>query len=526
MRCGVIALGGALLCLLAPAAAGDELMDVLVPRDAFDQYRYGVAVDVQGDRILVGSDGDSAQLFERVGSGWVYTNSLAGPGAVGGRACAVDMAADWIAVGGAPGSLAAGEVYVFESSGTSLSLHTVLHLGGGDTNDGFGESVAVDGQLLLVGAPRLGPDGPDHGGAIPYEFRSTDWYVGQPLDEDARTPNDGFGCGVDVDGGTLLVGAWADSEHFERSGAVHVYEYVYAGVSYRTAKLTSSRPEAHGLFGSSFDVDGDLIAVGAPGEGADGAVELFRRYGNGWLLEQRFEAPAGSVDSGYGEAVAVQADRLVVCAPGHSATPSRTYVYRPTLAGWELWAQFEAPGQEVGDRTGACVAIDDHLVVLGAPMEGHDGYSENGCAYALDLAELGSGTYCTAAPNSVSADGARIGARGSISVAQNDFVLTVTDAVPGRLGLFYYGPEPMSAPFGGGVRCVGGGGIGVFRLGPAQVAGFLGDAERRVDFTARPAGGGSGAILPGSTWFFQYYYRDPAAGIFNLSNALVCRFSL
>jgi hypothetical protein len=43
-----------------------------------------------------------------------------------------------------------------------------------------------------------------------------------------------------------------------------------------------------------------------------------------------------------------------------------------------------------------------------------------------------------------------------------------------------------------------------------------------VDFGSPPASTGPGALTAGSTWYFQYWYRDPLAGgaNFNLSDAL------
>ena len=90
---------------------------------------------------------------------------------------------------------------------------------------------------------------------------------------------------------------------------------------------------------------------------------------------------------------------------------------------------------------------------------------------------------------------------------------------PGQFGLFFYSQLETSTPFGNGLRCID---HPLYRL-PAQQAGG-GKLNQAVDFNDLPAGGD---ILPGSTWSFQAWYRDPAGGGagFNTSDALRMRFT-
>jgi len=133
--------------------------------------------------------------------------------------------------------------------------------------------------------------------------------------------------------------------------------------------------------------------------------------------------------------------------------------------------------------------------------------------------------YCTASLNSFGS-GAQMGSSGSTSLAANDLVLSVNGALPNKPGLFYYGPAQASAPFGDGTRCVGAGGVGIFRLPPVQIADSLGTVTRAFDLSAPPASSGAGMISEGETWYFQYWYRDVAAGGagFNLSDGLAVDF--
>jgi hypothetical protein len=134
-------------------------------------------------------------------------------------------------------------------------------------------------------------------------------------------------------------------------------------------------------------------------------------------------------------------------------------------------------------------------------------------------------SYCVAAPNSAG-PGARIGSEGAPSIGRNALTLTVAGAPPGQPGVFYYGPTQEQVPFHDGFRCVGSGGLGLFRVNPPLVVDPSGEAARWLDLASPPAEAGPGEIRAGSTWFFQLWYRDPAAGGTgaNLSDGLAVRF--
>jgi hypothetical protein len=125
---------------------------------------------------------------------------------------------------------------------------------------------------------------------------------------------------------------------------------------------------------------------------------------------------------------------------------------------------------------------------------------------------------CPTTPNS-HGPGARIWLKGSISIGDDEIVLTANGGIPGQFALFFYGSNQTQIPFGNGTQCVGG---NIYRLQPPLVLGPTGETQRPVDLHSPPAGSGSGQWFAGSTWYLQLWYRDPAAGgaAFNLSDAL------
>ena len=65
---------------------------------------------------------------------------------------------------------------------------------------------------------------------------------------------------------------------------------------------------------------------------------------------------------------------------------------------------------------------------------------------------------------------------------------------------------PTQRPFGSGYICVAPGSTGYFRFAPQLT--MPGTNRHLVDFTAPPADSGPGQIAAGTTWYFQFAFRD------------------
>jgi hypothetical protein len=143
--------------------------------------------------------------------------------------------------------------------------------------------------------------------------------------------------------------------------------------------------------------------------------------------------------------------------------------------------------------------------------------------FTLGCPHPGPQTYCTALPNSTGVPGA-IGFAGSSSFAANDLQLLASDLPAGNTGLFVSSPDAVSQPLGNGILCVGSATLGfVLRLDPLVIDG-LGQVAYAYDNTAPPHP--SGQVAPGETWYYQLWFRDPAAGgaFFNFTDGLCVTF--
>lgn len=122
--------------------------------------------------------------------------------------------------------------------------------------------------------------------------------------------------------------------------------------------------------------------------------------------------------------------------------------------------------------------------------------------------------YCATVPNSTGAR-AVLWTSGSSVAEENVFTLHAAP-VPDDTGVFFFGAGRQDVPFGRGRLCVGG---KLSRLPTVQGRGNAMALE--VDLEEHPA-----AFVAGSTWYFQTWYADRAAGppFFNTSNALAITF--
>ena len=136
-------------------------------------------------------------------------------------------------------------------------------------------------------------------------------------------------------------------------------------------------------------------------------------------------------------------------------------------------------------------------------------------------------------PHAGCANGTGAGARlevaaGGASVAADDLVLAASGVPALQPGLVFLGGAQASLPFGGGLRCVGAGAVGLqrFPVAQASAAGVL-SAGPGLAAHSQAAFPPAAWITAGATRFFQAWYRDPASpcgASFGLSNGLAVVF--
>ena len=194
---------------------------------------------------------------------------------------------DLVAIG------AFGAVYIFRTDDGGTTWSQVAKLVASDGGS-IGSSVAIDGDVVASGAPGCRSEW-DSGlqcsstGAV-YVFHTTDG--GATYVQVAKLTADGiadgslFGYSVAIDGDMVVVGApnedsnpgqWHNSgldrllprrQYKCGSGAVYIFRASNRSAFYaQTAKLTAADAAAGDYFGHSLAIDGGTIAIGAPQPG-------------------------------------------------------------------------------------------------------------------------------------------------------------------------------------------------------------------------------------------------------------------
>ncbi len=165
----------------------------------------------------------------------------------------------------------------------------------------FGHDVALDGDTLVVGSPFTDLIFTGTGRAWVFERNqggANAWGGVTLLEADDGALHDRYGDAVAIDGDVIVVGAdFADGTGLE-SGKAYVYERNEGGTNAwgQTARLTASDQEPGDFFGWAVAVEGDQVVVGSHFDDSPlfnaGSAYLYRRQPGGWTQVEKF-LPAG-----------------------------------------------------------------------------------------------------------------------------------------------------------------------------------------------------------------------------------------
>ncbi|MBI3736167.1 FG-GAP repeat protein, partial [Candidatus Sumerlaeota bacterium] len=162
------------------------------------------------------------------------------------------------------GEINVGAAYVFDA--TTGAPISALNNPAPDTCDYFGGSVAIDGNLAVVGAIYDDPDAIDNAGTA-YVFNATTGAQVAVLNNPTMAAG-GFGSSVSISGTVAVVGAlFDDPGGVLDAGSASIFNATTGAL---LTTLNNPVPAVKDYFGASVAVSGNLILVGAYGDDPGG----------------------------------------------------------------------------------------------------------------------------------------------------------------------------------------------------------------------------------------------------------------
>jgi hypothetical protein len=317
----------------------------------------------------------AAYLYARGEGGWTELQRIAAddPAAseFGFRVLLRDDVAIVTADSSSPGGTAAqGSAYVFVPDDTGTWSQTqILLADNGGLFDNFGSALALDGGTLVIGAhgATVGENAAQ-GGVYLFSNEAGSWTQTTELVADDGAAFDNFGNSAALVGDALFVGAnnVAIGGNF---GQGAVYAYAFDGAKWvQTQKIVADDGAGGDNFGISLAFDGSTLLVGAPGSGGTGAVYAFANEGGGWTQRQRIVAGDLAAGDNFGSAIAIDAGRALIGADVQTVdgATSRGSAYLFDLVG-DTWIEdhkFVSSDGTVDDFFGLAVALEGDTALI------------------------------------------------------------------------------------------------------------------------------------------------------------------
>lgn len=197
-----------------------------------------------------------------------------------------------------------------------------------------------------------------------------------PAPEVGTVAPNAFGAAIAASGPWLAIGApQEDLPGVVDAGVVYLYQWV-DGTYLERVRFGAADAASGDGFGSAVAISGDTVVIGAPtdnlsaGSGA-GSVYIFERNGANWEQRIKLTQPGAATADLFGSAVAISGDAIVVGSPGDDITGlgadvGSAHLFQRLGGVWTHTARLLASDAGSLVRFGQATAISGNLVVVGS----------------------------------------------------------------------------------------------------------------------------------------------------------------
>lgn len=287
---------------------------------------------------------------------------------------AVAIDGDYIVVGAAYNNgVKSGSAYIYrttDAGGASWDLVQKLVVPDATEYNWFGEAVAIDRNYIVVGAPW-----DDDGSAYIYRTRdgSATWDIVQKIVAPDAAEGDFFGYAVAVDDNYVVVGARHDNDD-SSSGSAYIYRTTDGGATWNFArKIVASDGNKGDGFGIAVAIDGNYIVVGAPWDNTSGSAYIYTTTDGGerWVQTMKLFAADAAPGVEFGLSVAIDAKLIAV-----GTCSAVVHIFFLSNGRWTPTKKIFPPDVSSASLR---VAISGNSMVIGAL--GNDAASDSGSAF-------------------------------------------------------------------------------------------------------------------------------------------------
>ncbi|MBX3356758.1 MAG: hypothetical protein KF724_13775 [Phycisphaeraceae bacterium] len=263
--------------------------------------------------------------------------------------------------------------------------------------DFFGTAVAASGQFMVSGVIARLPS--LQGRVNVYRNDGDLWAPADQLGSDYFGAL--YGISFALDGDLLVVGAPGRAQLLTQAttmrGGVDFFRLSPLGELQPLAFVNETT--ANHWFGRAVAADQGWVIVSSPGRRpspppanpSEGRVRFFHDSGGGIVEGTFIDAPDFPVQRGFGQVVAISGPWAAASATlVHGDLPLSGVVHlmhRDEADAWSIAASLQAPFPTEGDRFGLSLAMKGDLLLVGAPAPGTDAPQSRGMVYAYRLIE-------------------------------------------------------------------------------------------------------------------------------------------
>ena len=387
---------------------GWVLQSKLIPSDGEAEDLFGFSVAMDGDTVIIGShrsnvpgaDAGSAYIFVRRGSDWIQQARLIADDANEFEwfGYAVAISGDTAIVGAIRSNTTgkdSGAAYIFVRN-SDLWLQQAKLVGDNtESRDNFGFSVAVSGDIVVIGSP----NNTSTGSAYIFEREGAEWVQRRnrvrlrmfPYDPRGKgliqSAASGFGHSVAITGKKIIIGSQSTRIGTEAVGTAYIFVPDEGTFWKQSEQLVASNGKRDDKFGAAVDIGEDNLIVGAPSHsvgGPDSGVSyIFALHENGWTQRGILVDDDTAIDDRFGSAVSISGNTAIVGAQENDDAGSNAgaaYVFERQGTNWALQAKLSPNTSTPGDLFGCAVSISGDIALIGACGNDDNGPSA-GAAY-------------------------------------------------------------------------------------------------------------------------------------------------